>query len=282
MRKYNLSKEKQDIMNFFDCIAPIYDSIEPRIFRYFGLQLVKFADIPINCKLLDVAMGRGAVLFPALEFIGQQGQLTGIDLSPNMVNHVSKEIKNFSDQNIELYQMDAENLQFTENSFDVVFCAFAVYFFPNPLTAIKEMIRVLKPRGELIIATWSGKKPERSLTWLNNIIDSYSSLNLKKFNSLSKNYFNDPIILNKTMIESGLINIQVITSEYEIRYTEEEEFLSFIYSFPLKKIVDQINSLNNNDISEFRKKISEGYQLYKEDDGLHIKLRSLFTKGIKK
>jgi len=54
-------------------------------FRYFGARLVEAAGVEPGDRVLDVATGRGAVLFPAAERVGPTGEVTGIDLSPEMV-----------------------------------------------------------------------------------------------------------------------------------------------------------------------------------------------------
>ena len=49
--------------------------------------------------------------------------------------------------------MDAEKLEFPDNSFDFVFCGFALFFFPSILKAVSEFKRVLKPGGRLVVST---------------------------------------------------------------------------------------------------------------------------------
>ncbi|HET8686266.1 MAG TPA: methyltransferase domain-containing protein [Methanosarcina sp.] len=53
-------------------------------------------------------------------------------------------------KNVTLYPMDAENLEFPDNSFDYVVTTFALCTIPDPVKALKEIKRVLKPSGELI------------------------------------------------------------------------------------------------------------------------------------
>lgn len=76
---------KEFITAIFDRAAPTYDRVGPRFFTYFGRRLVDFAQIPSGAKVLDVAVGRGAVLFPAVARVGPSGAVTGIDLAQSMV-----------------------------------------------------------------------------------------------------------------------------------------------------------------------------------------------------
>src|SRR5438046_7804840 len=65
--------------------ASSYSHTGPSFFQYFGKELVDFAPIPSGARVLDVATGRGALLFPAAEKVGQRGEVVGIDYSKGMV-----------------------------------------------------------------------------------------------------------------------------------------------------------------------------------------------------
>ncbi len=104
----------------------------PDIFQYFGKGLVDFARVQPGAKVLDVATGRGAVLFPAAGQAGIKGQVIGIDYSTGMVDQTNAEIKSSGITNAEARQMDAETLDFPDQSFDYVFCSMAIFFFPRP------------------------------------------------------------------------------------------------------------------------------------------------------
>jgi ubiquinone/menaquinone biosynthesis C-methylase UbiE len=119
-------------------------------------RIWEVAQIPSGSKVLDVATGRGAVLYPASESVGFQGSVTGIDLSEKMVQETNKELagkKMFS--NVEVRQMDAEHLGFPDESFDFVLCGFAIFFFPQLDKAMAEFHRVLKPTGQICVSTSS-------------------------------------------------------------------------------------------------------------------------------
>ncbi len=72
--------DKDLIAAIFGRAAPTYDRVGPRFFTYFGSRLVDIAHIPVGAKVLDVASGRGAVLFPAVARVGAAGSVIGIDL----------------------------------------------------------------------------------------------------------------------------------------------------------------------------------------------------------
>ena len=73
--------------------------------------------------MLDVAAGRGALLFPAAARVGPTGHVTGIDFAPNMVRETAKEIENRNPRNAEIGQMDAEQMNLTLVRHSITYCA---------------------------------------------------------------------------------------------------------------------------------------------------------------
>jgi ubiquinone/menaquinone biosynthesis C-methylase UbiE len=123
-------RRKEGLARLFDQVASTYDHVGPRFFSHFGRRLVEVTQIPTGAVVLDVATGRGAILFPAAEQVGPQGHAVGIDLSARMVRETVAEIKSCGLKNIEVFQMDAEYLTFPGASFDVVLCGLSLFFFP--------------------------------------------------------------------------------------------------------------------------------------------------------
>ncbi len=146
------SINKKDILQgVFTRSASSYERI--RYFPIFGEWLVETAQIPKGAKVLDVACGRGAVLFPAAERVGPRGQVTGIDLADGMARETEMEIERRGLNQAEARQMDAENLTFPDSSFDFVLCGFSLQFFPHLQQALSEFRRVLKPSGHIAVTT---------------------------------------------------------------------------------------------------------------------------------
>src|SRR5260370_509274 len=143
------------IVGVFSRAAATYDRIGPQIFAHFGEWLVQRARLAPGETVLDVAAGRGAVMFPAARRVGPNGRVIGIDLSAAMVSETAADIRNANLPQIELWQMNAEHLDFPDAAFDAVLCGFALWFFPHPVHALHEFLRVLKPGGRVLLTTWA-------------------------------------------------------------------------------------------------------------------------------
>jgi SAM-dependent methyltransferase len=134
-------KAEEGIARVFGRAAATYDRIGR--FTHYGERLVERAQLAPGVTVLDVAAGRGAVMFPAAKRVGPHGRVIGIDISADMLRETAREMEGAPWQNVELQQMDAEQLQFPDGAFDWVLCGFALWFFPHPHHALREFYRVL-------------------------------------------------------------------------------------------------------------------------------------------
>jgi len=105
-------------------------------------------------RVLDVACGTGLVALDAARAVGATGWVTGIDLSDRMVGAACDRASAQQLRNVDFARMDAEALGLPEGDFDVVLCALGLMYLPDPPRALREMRRVLRPGGRLVLAVW--------------------------------------------------------------------------------------------------------------------------------
>lgn len=127
---------------------------------YTGLLAKRLADIAsINGTLnvLDVGTGTGVVVIEIAKRLNSDSRIIGIDLSEEMLKFAEQKAvaQNF-DKLIEFRRMDAETLEFDDNTFDKILSLYALFHFPNPDKALSEMFRVVKPGGQAVVALGTG------------------------------------------------------------------------------------------------------------------------------
>ncbi len=99
-------------------------------------------------KVLDIATGSGDFINTLMKTLKSYDSFVGIDI---LAKDLESAKKRFKDQPVELYEMNAESLEFSDNSFDTVSMAYALHHLDRIDKALAEIQRVLKPGGNLII-----------------------------------------------------------------------------------------------------------------------------------
>ena len=116
--------------------------------------LVARASLVPGERVLDVACGTGIVSFAAAEAVGALGAVVGVDLS-----------------NTTFARMDGECLELPDASFDVALCALGLMYMPHPEQGLREMRRVLRPGGRLVVVVW-GERSRCGWSAMFSIVDA--------------------------------------------------------------------------------------------------------------
>ena len=105
-------------------------------------------------RALDVACGAGQPSATAAERVRPGGRVIATDLSPDMVAVTRRTAQRLGLDNLEVQEMDAQALTFPDESFDAATCRFGLMFCPDPVKAVSEIRRVLKPGARFATAVW--------------------------------------------------------------------------------------------------------------------------------
>lgn len=150
--------KKEVVQNIFNDIAPKYDLLNHllsmNIDKGWRKKAMKYIGEDEKNRLLDVACGTGDFSIAA----SRSGvkQVTGIDISANMVEIGRKKVLELGMEScIDLKIGDSEQMEFPDGTFDVVTVAFGVRNFEHLEKGLREMQRVLRPGGKVIILEFS-------------------------------------------------------------------------------------------------------------------------------
>ncbi len=150
--------KKEQVAQMFDNIAHSYDRLNHilslGIDKGWRKRLLKMARKQSSDYILDVATGTGDLAIALAKL--QPKKITGVDISNGMLDIGRQKVKRKTlDGFVELTYGDSENLPFDDNSFDLVTVAFGVRNFENLEKGMKEMNRVLKPGGQILVLEFS-------------------------------------------------------------------------------------------------------------------------------
>lgn len=261
----------------FNRVAPSFDRVGPQHFTKFGLRLVELAHIPAGAKVLDVAAGRGAILFPVAEQVGPQGQVIGIDFAEAMVARTAEDISRLKLQNAEMRWMDAERLEFPDASFDFVLCGFAFGFFPQPERACAEMYRVLKPGGRLGASLEGGVEGQRS--WFQDLLRKHLLPQTSQPEAKpSASVASQPPRPAALMGRAGFTGVQVRVDDDDLLFADEDEWWAWVWSQGASTGLAQMRP---DQLAAFKSDAFAKLQPLKQPDGFHYPFPVEFTCGTK-
>jgi phosphatidylethanolamine/phosphatidyl-N-methylethanolamine N-methyltransferase len=144
-----LDFDRESVEQAYDRWAPVYDLVFGGVFSK-GRDAAIQATNKLGGRVLEVGVGTGI----SLPLYSPTVRIFGTDISEAMLRKAKRRVAEGRLKNIEgLAVMDAEKLEFPDNTFDVVMAQYVVTAVPNPELALDEFARVVRPGGELIILT---------------------------------------------------------------------------------------------------------------------------------
>ncbi len=153
--------QKDEVRNMFNSIAHRYDFLNHvlsfGVDFYWRKRVLKIVKQAKPSSILDIATGTADLAI--LMSKAKPKKIVGIDISASMLQKGKEKVMNKGlSELIELSLGDAEEIEFPDNQFDVAMVAFGVRNFENLERGLKEILRVIKPNGQILILEFS--KPE--------------------------------------------------------------------------------------------------------------------------
>lgn len=116
--------------------------------------LVEYAQPRSGMQVVDVASGTGEPAISLAERVGPTGHVSALDLSADLLDIATKRAQQRGLTNISFHVGDAQQLPFPDNRFDLATSRFGVMFFHDPVRALRQLHRVLKPGARAWFAAW--------------------------------------------------------------------------------------------------------------------------------
>ena len=110
-------------------------------------------------RVLDLGSGAGTDSLVAAQMVGEEGSVTGIDMTPAMLEKARAAAAEMGATNVEFLESEAERLPFGDESFDVVISNGVIDLVPDKDAVFSELHRVLRPGGRLQVADVTIQNP---------------------------------------------------------------------------------------------------------------------------
>ena len=186
-------------------------------------------------RILETAAGTGIVT-RAVHEAAPEAQVVATDMNPAMLEFAAHAL---CSKHVSFRPADAQNLPFTQGSFDLVLCQFGVMFFPDKIRANQEARRVLRPNGHYLLVTFNRLE-------LNPIPkaaeDAVSALFAHEpFDYMERGPFcyADPVRIKHDLRAAGFSDVEIETIELSSRVSARDAAQGLVFGSPFRSEIER-------------------------------------------
>ncbi len=195
----------------YNAASDFFDNKSLSFWNKYGAATVDRLHLEDGMKILDVACGSGASALPAALKVGAAGSVIAVDIAESLLELGRSKANILGLHNIEFLFGDMTELSYKDESFDAVICVFGIFFTSDMKSLLKELWRMVKPKGKLAITTWGPNlfAPLYNV-WREEIKKERADL-YSAFNPWDK--ITDVQSVEELFRSAGIINVEVINEE---------------------------------------------------------------------
>jgi phosphatidylethanolamine/phosphatidyl-N-methylethanolamine N-methyltransferase len=161
--------ENAFVAKVYENLAWVYDLTFGPVLHPGRVDAIRRMGIKPGDRVLEVGVGTGinTGLYPT------DCSVTGVDFSSSMLERARERVANKGLRNVRLLQMDAANMKFADDTFDIVYAPYVISVVPDPVAVTREMYRVCRPGGRIVILNHFRSK-SRVGAWLERMIAPFT------------------------------------------------------------------------------------------------------------
>ena len=161
--------ENDFVTKVYEKLATVYDFTFGPVLHPGRVDAIERMGIRPGDRVLEVGVGTGinAALYP------RDCSVTGVDLSSPMLEKARERVARKGVRNVRLLQMDAANLKFGDDTFDIVYAPYVISVVPDPVAVTREMCRVCRPGGRIVILNHFRSR-NALVAWIERMISPFT------------------------------------------------------------------------------------------------------------
>ena len=172
-----INQEQKEFWN--EKKGKIWVSLESNIDKMLGPlghHAIKILNPKSGEKILDIGCGTGSTSQSLSKLVGENGLITGIDISEPILNFAKNQLENRNIKNIDFIQEDAQTFNLSNFNYDAIFSRFGIMFFEDPFFAFKNIKKSLNSRGRITFICWSNREENDWITLSSKVASQFLEL----------------------------------------------------------------------------------------------------------
>ena len=274
----------QEVINRWSGSAPFWEKHRDIIRQMFAPvtdALVEDGQIGTRQSVLDIATGPGEPALTIASLVGPEGSCFGIDPIPEMVAAARREAGRLQSRNAQFDVAFADHLPFPADTFDAVISRFGVMFFPSPVGAVREMLRVLKPGRKLALAVWHFAERNPFHYSLSRVVDRFVASPPPEPDAPDAFRFASPGKLLEVLNEAAVIAPTERLFQFLIRAPMSAEDFWALRLEMSEKLREKTTALPKEQMTELKRQALESIREYSTDRGVSFPAEVLIVSGAK-
>ncbi len=279
-KQFDPVKYKEDVKKDWGEKARIYHEhyVIPRVGPFKSVEkLIEAVKLRKEDRVLDIATGTGIVAMEVLKKIGKSGKVVGIDLSPGPLVIARKEMRDVD--NVELLEMDAEDLKFPDQSFDVAVSQFALFFFPDTQKALREIKRVLVKNGKVAISVHGSEENVPYFTSISSSILHHVP-DIRPPGTPNPYRFGKPDALKAELEKSDLKNIDINSYTYTYNAGTFDDYWKEFMRSTANTIRKRLESLDATILEKIKNESKEKAEKFLKNNTIEFPWQVLVASAI--
>jgi ubiquinone/menaquinone biosynthesis C-methylase UbiE len=277
-------KPDQEVTSVWRDSAPFWEKhreIIQQMFAPVTQALVEDGLISGGHTVLDVATGPGEPALTLAALVGAEGKVLGIDPAPEMVEAARRATDHLGFRNAQFDVASADRLPFPADTFDAVVSRFGVMFFPSPVAAVREMLRVLKPGRKLALAVWHLAERNPFFYTLSRVIERYVDSPPSAPDAPDPFRFASPGKLRDVLAEASAMAPSQRLLQFTVQAPISVEDFWILRCEMSEKLREKVAMLSREQLPEVKREALDALRGYSTDRGMSFPAEVLIVSGTK-
>lgn len=243
--------------------------------------LIEGAQIRQGQAVLDIGGGSGEPSLTIARLVGAAGSVAYTDPSPGMVKAARNEATRRGLTNINFHQAPAQQLPFSDNSFDIAVGRLSIMFVPDVALGLREILRVTKPGGRVSFLVWSEREANPFFSVISDVLNGYVPEEPEDEDAPAAFRFAREGKLAALMSEAGATSITERLVRFQIEAPIDVDYFWELRTEMSDTFRSKLASLDARKVADVKAATAKAVAGYFQNDGMSFPAQALVVSGDK-